>query len=612
VFSVLSACGPLQSGKTYEVLYIHKNLESAQVMADNFNLRLVDYTDYGVTTYETNSYVQYQSLLTTLGFAGNSQFEYDYDSAEIITSDPYIRDQYALTYTGIADAWSITEGSPDVVIAVIDTGVDIYHPELVSSLASTGFNAVTNEEGLEFAIDDRGHGTRVAGVIFADKDNDIGIAGAAPYVTLLPIKANYAGTSSFRDSYLINGILYAINQGVDIINLSIGNSSYNPLMQQAIDQAEAAGILVVAASGNTGKQQYIYPASYNHSLSVGSVSDTMNKSFFTTFNDKLDLMAPGHNIITTDRNGYYVMVSGTSFASPYVAAMAAMIKSVYPTMTPSEIKQRLIESAIDAGEVGFDVEYGHGIANVYQALMSDMATVSFNTMGGSSVLPMSIIPGNTITLPEDPLKEHYTFSGWYRDTQYTFAFGTNTPIDSSLILYAKWTPITYTIQYYDDVKLHTESVVYGSIASETPVLNKEGYAFSGWYTYGGQLYDLSKTPTTDIDLYARWSIMSYSIIYLNEDGSIYQQLTYTFGADLSLHLSPSGPIKDYYDFVGWSKPIPASMPSEDIILHPEYTKRIGVIYVVITITIIYEDGSEEILTIEVPQEDVEEIMNEYS
>jgi uncharacterized repeat protein (TIGR02543 family) len=607
----LAACGPNNDNHVHQVLYIHRDLQSAEIMADNFNLKLVDYTDYGVTTYETASEAQYNSLLKTLGFAPNGQFDYHYDSTEIITSDEYIRDQYALTYTGIADAWSITTGSPNIVIAIIDTGIDINHPELVSSIASTGFNAASNQEGLEYAIDDRGHGTRVAGVIAADKDNNIGIAGAAPDVTILPIKANYPGTTSFRDSYLINGILYAIEQGVDIINLSIGNTSYNALMQQAIDQAEAAGILVVAASGNSGKQQYMYPASYNHSLSVGSVSDNMNKSFFTTYNDKLDVMAPGHNIVTTDRNGYYTIVSGTSFASPYVAAMAAMIKSVYPDMTPADIRERLISSAIDAGEVGYDIEYGHGIANVYQALMSDMATVSFNTMGGTSVLPVRVVPGNTIELPVEPLKEHHTFAGWYKDTQYTVPFSVESAIESSTILYARWTPKTYTINYYNDVLLSSENVVYGNTVTSTPLLSKEGYEFSGWYTYGGQLYDLSKTPTGDVDIYARWSVKSYSIIYMNHDGSVYEEYTYAYDADLSLHSHPAGPSRDYYDFAGWIGTIPSTMPSQNIIITPEYSKRVGTIYVTLTITIVYEDGSEEIIVIEVPQDEVDDIIAQY-
>jgi hypothetical protein len=611
VTSLYACGGSTTNTQAFQVLYIHRDLESAETMADNFNLELIDYTDYGVTTYETKSETQYNSLLATLGFAANGQFDYDYDSAEVITSDEYIRDQYALTYTGIADAWSITTGSPEVVIAVIDTGIDIYHPELVSSIASTGFNAATNQEGLEYAIDDRGHGTRVAGVIAADKDNNIGIAGAAPDVTIIPIKANFAGTTSFRDSYIINGILYAIEQGVDIINLSIGNTSYNALMQQAIDQAEAAGILVVAASGNTGKQQYIYPAAYNYSLSVGSVSDNMTKSFFTTFNDKLDIMAPGHNIVTTDRDGYYAMVSGTSFASPYVAAMAAMIKSVYPDMTPADIRERLTSSAIDAGEVGYDIEYGHGIANVYQALMSDMATVSFNTMGGTTVLPIKVVPGSTIELPVEPLKEHHTFAGWYKDTQYTVPFSVESPIESSTILYARWTPMTYTINYYDDVLISSESVVYGSTATSTPLLSKDGYEFSGWYTYGGQLYDLSRTPTGSVDIYAQWSVKSYSIIYLNHDGSVYQQYTYTYGASLSSHIHPAGPSRDYYDFAGWIGTIPSTMPSQNIIITPEYSKRVGTIYVTLTITIIYEDGSEEVIVIEVPQDEVDDIIAQY-
>jgi internalin A len=171
--------------------------------------------------------------------------------------------------------------------------------------------------------------------------------------------------------------------------------------------------------------------------------------------------------------------------------------------------------------------------------------------------------------------------------------------------------MTYTIAYYDEVKISSEGVVYGSTATSIPLLTKEGYSFSGWYTYGGQLYDLSKTPTSDVDLYARWSIQSYSIIYLNEDGSVYQQMTYTFGSDLSTHEHPGGPLKTHYDFAEWIGIIPSSMPSENIILTPTYTKRIGVIYVVITITIVYEDGSEDIITIEVPEDEVDDIIEQY-
>jgi uncharacterized repeat protein (TIGR02543 family) len=626
---IVAGCSNPPKGETYELLYIHTSEQSAQTMATNFNLRLEKYTKFGVTTYSTTSKSQYDSLLNTLGFAPNVEHVQEYESTEIITSDQYIADQYALTYTGIADAWSITEGDPNVVVAVIDTGIDIYHPELISSIASTGYNSVTDQVGLEHAIDDRGHGTQVAGVIAADKDNGIGIAGAAPNVTIMPIKANVfyydsngklVTTSAFRDSDVINSIMFAISQEVDIINLSLSNATYNSLVQQAINQAEAAGILVVAAAGNNGgtnntevaRSRYMYPASYEYSLSAASVSDNMLRSFFSTYNDKVDLAAPGHNIVTTTRGGYYTVISGTSFASPYIAAMAAMLKSVYPEMTPADIREKLISTAIDVGAAGYDVEHGHGIANIYDALSSDMTTVSFNTVGGTTVPPVKIIPGSTVEEPVEPLKEHHDFAGWYRDSLYANPFSFDTVIESSTVLYAKWAPKQYTVNYYNDgAIIGSETINYGELLTSQPLMVKEGYEFTGWYTNSNVLFDTTKTPTGTIDLHARWSVKSYSIIYMNHDGSIYEQYTYSYDANLASHLHPAGPLKDYYDFSGWNGTIPSMMPAENIVITPEYTKRVGTIYVTITITIVYEDGSEEVTIIEVPQEDVEDIISQY-
>jgi uncharacterized repeat protein (TIGR02543 family) len=632
---VIAACAPSSpsgngEGELYELLHVHPTAEAAETMATNFNIELIDYTRYGIATYTTRSEEQYESLLRTLGFAPNNQHEIDpdYEATEIITNDHYFADQYALTYTGISDAWAITEGSPDVVVAVIDTGVDIYHPELISSIASTGYNSYFGQEGLEFVLDDRGHGTQVTGVIAADKNNNIGIAGAAPEVTILPIKANTilydstgkaTPTSSFRDSSVINGIMYAIENGADIINISIGSSTYNALVQQAVAAAEAAGILVVAAAGNNGgtnntestRSRYMYPASYEYTISAASVSDNMLRSFFSTYNDKVDLAAPGHNIVTTTRDGHYTVVSGTSFASPYIAAMAAMLKSVYPEMTPADIRAKLISTAIDAGAAGYDVEYGHGIANIYQALSSDMATISFNTMGGTTIPTMKVIPGSTIELPEDPLKEHHTFAGWYKDTGYTVPFTSGMVVESSMILYAKWSANNYTVNYYDEALVGTESVKYGNLLLNAPTLTKAGSEFIGWYTYGGVKYDFSKTPTSDLELYARWSTKAYSIIYMNHDGSVYEEFTYEYGSDLISHEHPAGPLKDYYDFAGWNGTVPSTMPANNIVITPEYTKRIGMVYVTITITTVYEDGSEEVVVIEVPEDQVDEIIDQY-
>jgi len=602
----LASCSPTphHADDLYEVVYIHRSEESAQIMANNFNMELLNYSDYGVTTYGTRSETQYQSLLATMGFADNTVYEI------AVTDDEYSKDQYNIALTNVDSAWNITTGNPDIIVAIVDTGVDIDHPELISSMHTTGYNAATGMVGLEHADDDQGHGTRVAGIIAADKNNGIGIAGVAPDITIMPIKANYAGTSSIRAAWAIDGILYAIDNGAHIINLSFGSTSYNALMDQAVKQAYDAGIVVLAAAGNSGTERYYYPASYEHAISVSSINSDSTWSFFSTYNDRVYISAPGSGMITTNNYGDYVVVSGTSFASPHVAGVVALLLSVYPDMTPAEVKGKLQETAVDAGEPGWDKYYGHGIVDAYAILASDMATVSFNTMGGTTMDTVRLVPGSLLTIDTEPIKEHHTFTGWYTDSSYINEWMNGSVVDNSMILYAKWAPVTYTLNFYNEGELvATEHIVYGSLAT-APIVTRSGYTFTGWYTYRNDLYNFSVTPTEDLDLHSRWSVNSYSIIYLDGNGNVHSQYTYQYGATID-HDIPEGPIKDYYDFVGWIGIIPDTMPANNITLTPEYAKRIGIVYVTIVITIVYEDGTENVISIEVPQDQVDAIIAEY-
>lgn len=604
--AVVSLVACENGNSTYEVVYIHRTEESAKIMADNFNLEMVSYSDYGVTTYSTKSIKQYESLLATMGFADNNTYETAEGAG---TNDFYAADQWSIPNMGVDLAWNISTGY-GVTVAVVDTGVDIDHPDLVSSMSTTGYNAATMEVGLDYADDDSGHGTRVAGIIAADKDNEIGIAGIAPDITIVPIKVNYAGTSSIKASWAIDGILFAIDQGVDVINLSYGSTTYNALMEQVIDQAVAAGIVVVAAAGNSGTEKYYYPASYDNAISVGSIDEDSTISGFSTFNHQVDLSAPGADLPTTAMGNDYVNVNGTSFASPAVAASAALLLSVYPDLTPAEVREKLQSTAIDAGETGLDKYYGHGIVNVYDALASDMATVSFNTDGGTVIETARVIPGETLTLADEPLKLHHQFVGWYTDSSFTTEWINGSVVNNSMILYAKFTPVDYVVNFYNgDTLVFTESVTYGSLIT-APELTREGYSFSGWYTYTNELYDLNSTPVDDINLYARWTVNIYSVVYQDKDGNVVEQFNFEYGADTT-HTAPEGPAKEYYDFIGWIGVIPNTMPAGNIIITPAYAKRIGVVYVTLQITIVYEDGTEEVITIEVPQNQVDDIIAQY-
>lgn len=238
-------------------------------------------------------------------------------------------------------------------IAVIDTGITL-HKQLIPHLVM-GKNVI---EGNENVTDNNGHGTMVAGVI-AD------IAGKLP-VQIIPIKA--ADSKELKVSNIVKAIDYAIEQNVDIINLSFGASSIHPVEQQAIQAAIDAGILVISAAGNSGDNQVFYPASYDGVISVGAIDDQEKRAQFSTVNEYVDFVAPGVNIVTYNNNllNPLTSVGGTSFASPYFAGILAALNTLYIEYD-NEI-DALLPFAKDLGVKGKDPEYGYGFIQPFNAL----------------------------------------------------------------------------------------------------------------------------------------------------------------------------------------------------------------------------------------------------
>ena len=330
-----------------------------------------------------------------------------------VPNDPQYGSQWGLVNLEAPEAWSIAGTlEENTVVAVIDTGILSTHEDLQGRIAAGG---VSFENGVQGAnIEDvQGHGTKVAGIIAATANNGVGIAGAAgPLgVTVLPIRIfNSEAKTTAAD--LIAGIDYAISQGVDVINLSLGAYTQNFAEEAAINRALSAGICVVAAAGNDGEiapdpdadsgDDYVYPASYNGVISVGSITQANVRSTFSNYNDKVTVMAPGSNILSTNRNGTYSSGDGTSFASPMVAAAAAVLKGEYPAYSPSMIKARMIATAIDMGDAGKDNYYGYGRVNFSDLLRPEAATdgsdgvidaLVFNTDGGKVVTTLGGIDG---------------------------------------------------------------------------------------------------------------------------------------------------------------------------------------------------------------------------
>jgi serine protease len=274
------------------------------------------------------------------------------------SSDPYRSQQWALTNVAFEHAAAPVAGCPNQVVAVIDTGVQQSHPDL-SGRVRTG--AVFGPTG-SATTDPNGHGTHVAGIVAAGVGNGVGTTGAAANVEILPVKVLDADGSGYS-SDVADGIAWAADNGATVINLSLGGSHPSSLQRTAIQYARSNGIVVVAAAGNGGAGGPTnYPAAFEEVIAVAATTSNNIRADFSTTGSYVDLAAPGSQILSTYPASTYKTLSGTSMATPYVAAAAALVLSAHPEYsTPQEVCTQLVRTALDRGAPGTDVEYGHGL-----------------------------------------------------------------------------------------------------------------------------------------------------------------------------------------------------------------------------------------------------------
>jgi subtilisin family serine protease len=260
--------------------------------------------------------------------------------------DPSYPDQWGPQAIGAPAAWGRSTGSTSVTVAVLDTGVDLDHPDLAANLVP-GWNFVDDTDNPN---DDHGHGTHVAGIIGAVGDNATGVTGLNWSVSIMPLKICDAGGSCYLSAE-IAALDFAVTHGARIANASFGalNNEYAP-ERDAIEAAGDAGLLYVAAAGNDATDTDatpFYPADYPlpNIISVGASAPDDHLAYFSNYGQtSVDLAAPGYNILSTFPDGYAAM-SGTSMAAPHVAGAAALVKALHPTWTPQRIRRQLIRSA---------------------------------------------------------------------------------------------------------------------------------------------------------------------------------------------------------------------------------------------------------------------------
>ena len=291
-----------------------------------------------------------------------------YNDLNFVPNDEEYSEQNYIDMIELEDAWDITKGSKDVVVGIIDTGIYAEHPDLKDKIDRNLSKSFSPE--FSNPLEDKiGHGTNVAGIIGASGNNTIGICGVAMNATLVSLRTDNK-YNRLETSAVIEAINYANQVGIDILNYSAGNVDSNSLMYEAIENYNG---LFVCAAGNDSKNidnNPIYPASYrlDNLISVGSVNANGDLASFSNYGqNSVDILAPGTNIMTTSNYGEYYHVKGTSFSSPIVAGIAALMLSNDNDLSPFNIKTRLMESVtIKSNLANYSVS--SGIINAYNSV----------------------------------------------------------------------------------------------------------------------------------------------------------------------------------------------------------------------------------------------------
>jgi thermitase len=285
-------------------------------------------------------------------------------SADVIPSDANWGIQYGLVNIRAPQGWVYATGSTGVIIAILDTGVDLAHPDLAAKITA-GWDFVNNDA---FAQDDNGHGTHVAGIAAAVTNNGTGVAGVSWGARIMPVKVlNAAGGGTFAN--VSAGILWAVNNGADIINLSIGGPTSSIVLQNAIDQAVNQGVLVIAAVGNAGGNLIYYPAAYPNVIAVGATDSLNNHASLSNYGAEIDLVAPGISIYSTNTGSSYTYRNGTSMSTAFVSGLAAILMGIPGNGSSGQVRSIMENTALDLGSSGWDGFYGSGLIQMDAAIL---------------------------------------------------------------------------------------------------------------------------------------------------------------------------------------------------------------------------------------------------
>lgn len=294
-------------------------------------------------------------------FCSEYSVEYWEENSEValmdIPDDSGYNNRWDAPLLKLPRVWDYSLNLSNVNVAVLDTGISSGHNDFDYDRITGVYNLCADSYDVE---DDIKHGTNVAGIIGARRDNGIGTFGIADGVNLLIFKVFSKDCS--RSLCIISALtmIYEQNIDVDVINMSIG-FGYSDILQSVINKLAERGVIIVAAAGNAGTTKKSYPASCENVISVGSVGTALQISSFSQYNNMVDVTAPGEKIYTTSLSNSYLSPNGTSFSSPYVAAAAALVKAADKSIDHDGFMELIKNTSLDKGKDGYDEYYGWGI-----------------------------------------------------------------------------------------------------------------------------------------------------------------------------------------------------------------------------------------------------------
>ena len=348
--------------------------------------------------------------------------------AAFVPNDPGYPAQWHLPRISAPGGWDITTGSPSVPIAIVDSGVDPFHPDLSGNLVP-GYNFVAGNTDTR---DIYGHGTAVAGVAAAIGNSGVGVAGVSWRNSILPLvvlDSNGYGTIA----NVASAITYAADNGAKVINLSLAFNGTSSTLQSAVNYAWSRGAVIVAAAANYSTSTPYYPAALSNVVAVSASDQNDNRASFSNYGNWIDVSAPGVSLYTTANGGGYLYGSGTSVAAPVVAGLAGLVFAMNPSLSNTQVVNLITSNADDRGSAGFDVDHGWGRVNVQRTLQAaytapvlsvDIASPS-NGASVSGTVNVAVSTNSSIGINKVELYVNGALRGTSYTAPYTIAWNTS-------------------------------------------------------------------------------------------------------------------------------------------------------------------------------------------